>query len=100
MDGTKLRAGISIVANRLWQVACFAVFAPGLLTGDVTDPVAVAQAVGVSTRMSWVVNRLVAEWWLQHTRSKRRPRRPAVRHREPVAASAGSSPTVTVSGSS
>lgn len=57
----------SIVANRLWLVACVLVFAPeGFTAGGVMDPTApgLAEAVGVSSWLSWVVNLLVAEWWL------------------------------------
>lgn len=74
----------SIVANRVWQIVCFAAFSPEVLAGRDPDPAAVAQAVGVSTWLSLVVNLLVAEWWLQRTRSRRRTGR-ATPAGEPVA---------------
>jgi uncharacterized membrane protein len=63
----------SIVANRLWLVAMLALFAPEVLTTGVVDPAVMAQAVGVAAWLSWVVNLLVAEWWL-HRRSPVRAR--------------------------
>ncbi|RCV47915.1 DUF2306 domain-containing protein, partial [Marinitenerispora sediminis] len=65
----------SIVANRLWMVVCMAVFTPEALTGGSPDPAVFAQALGVSAWLSWVVNLLVAEWWLQRTRSRGRAQR-------------------------
>lgn len=65
----------SIVANRAWNVVCLALFAPEVFTGGSVDPHTLAQAVGVSTWLSWVVNLLLAEYWLNRTRN---PRRPAV----------------------
>jgi uncharacterized membrane protein YozB (DUF420 family) len=59
----------SIVTNRLWTILVLIVFAP-----DAGDEAAMAQAIGVGTWMSWVVNLLIAEWWLQRTRSRRRVR--------------------------
>jgi Predicted membrane protein (DUF2306) len=68
----------SIVANRAWSIVCILVFAPGALTqdGDIVASPEVAQAIGVSTWLSWVVNLLVAEWWLNRTRTRRRARAP------------------------
>jgi hypothetical protein len=54
----------SIVANRVWVVILFAVFVPDIYTGAAADPVAMDQAVGVSTWISWVVNLLIVQWWL------------------------------------
>jgi hypothetical protein len=61
-------------------VVCLAGFVPealgadfdrtGLTSGAV-DPAAIAEAAGVSTWLSWVVNLLVAEWWLHRTRNRR-----------------------------
>ncbi|MET0693557.1 MAG: DUF2306 domain-containing protein [Propionibacteriaceae bacterium] len=64
---------LSIVMNRFWSVVTIAVFSPEVLTGGPIDEVAFAQAVGVGTWLSWVVNLLLAEWWL-HRRPARRPR--------------------------
>ena len=54
----------SIVANRVWLVILFAVFVPEIYTGAAVDPVAMDQAIGVSTWISWVVNLLIGQWWL------------------------------------
>jgi uncharacterized membrane protein len=62
----------SIVANRVWLMATLTLFAPEVLTGGPVDPAAMAQAVGVATWLSWVVNLLLAEWWLHHRRPERR----------------------------
>ncbi|HEY4420357.1 MAG TPA: DUF2306 domain-containing protein [Pseudonocardia sp.] len=75
----------SIVANRPWSMLCIAVFAPEVFgTGEI-DPAVLAQAAGVSMWLSWVVNLLVAEWWLNRTRNRRRraPRH-AAQAAEPV----------------
>lgn len=60
----------SIVANRPWSFLCILVFAPEAITadGDLAASPALAQAIGVSTWLSWVVNLLLAEWWLRRTR--------------------------------
>ncbi|MFC7330935.1 DUF2306 domain-containing protein [Marinactinospora rubrisoli] len=79
----------SIVANRLWIVACLAVFTPEALTGATPDPATFAQAVGVSTWLSWVVNLLVAEWWLQRGRFRERARGGTVRARREAGTPAG-----------
>ena len=58
----------SIVANRIWLVICMLVLGfsgSGLIA-----------AIGVSTWMSWVVNLLIAEWWL-HRRSTGSGQRPS-----------------------
>ena len=54
----------SIVANRIWLMVLFAVFVPELYLGGDVDPAAMEQAIGVSTWISWVVNLLVVQWWL------------------------------------
>ena len=60
----------SIVANRVWVIILFAVFVPEIYTGAPVDPVVLEQAIGVSTWISWVVNLLVVQWWLdRHPRS-------------------------------
>ncbi|MGD9529457.1 DUF2306 domain-containing protein [Pseudonocardia sp.] len=62
----------SIVANRIWVVLCIAVFAPEVFGTDPGPAAApeLAQAVGASAWLSWVVNLLVAEWWLHRTRHR------------------------------
>lgn len=84
--------GYSIVLNRLWQLICFLVFTPELFAGEPVDPAAMGQAVGASVWLSWVVNLLVAEWWLQRTR-QHTPRPPQSGRRE-KARSHGEVPSV------
>ncbi|HEY9292738.1 MAG TPA: DUF2306 domain-containing protein [Microlunatus sp.] len=60
----------SIVANRLWLVICMIIFAP---TGEGEGLTA---AIGISTWMSWVVNLMIAEWWLHRRRHGRSGSRP------------------------
>ena len=54
----------SIIANRLWLMALFAAFVPEIYVGGEVDPVAMQQAIGVSTWISWVVNLAIVQWWL------------------------------------
>jgi uncharacterized membrane protein len=54
----------SIVANRVWLMILFAVFVPELYLGAEVDPIDMEQAIGVSMWISWVVNLLVVQWWL------------------------------------
>jgi uncharacterized membrane protein len=76
----------SIVANRPWSMLCIAVFAPEVMSGGPVDPAALAQAVGVSMWLSWVVNLLVAEYWLNRTRNRRGRRQvPPAGDRRPAA---------------
>lgn len=67
----------SIVTNRLWQVVFILAFAPD---GDPSSA-QFAQAIGVSTWVSWLANLFLAEWWLRRTDRKRGPRN---RSRQPV----------------
>lgn len=74
----------SIVTNRFWGVVSLAVFCPAVFTGGTVDPADLAQAVGVSTWMSWLVNLILVELWL-HRRKRPAPRRPTgERKSEPV----------------
>ena len=61
----------SISANRAWLMILFIVFVPEIYTGQSFDPVALDQAIGVSSWMSWVVNLIIVELWLHR---RRRPR--------------------------
>ena len=64
---------LSIVVNRVWLVLFIVLLAPATSTLYGGDEAAMIQAAaGASVWTSWVVNLLVAEWWLQ-----RRPRRGA-----------------------
>jgi len=78
----------SIVANRVWTMICLVAFAPTALSGGPVDEAELAQAVGVASWVSWVVNLLIAEGWLVHTR--RRRSRPVRSHRSRLSADAGS----------
>lgn len=62
----------SIVMNRLWLVALLVVLSPQVDTrfGGDQDAMLIA-AAGASVWLSWVVNLLVAEWWLQRGRAAR-----------------------------
>ncbi len=60
----------SIVTNRVWLIAFLLIFAPG--GTDPSDPV-VQAAASPSAWASWVVNLLIAEWWI--LRRRRRPDR-------------------------
>jgi uncharacterized membrane protein len=64
----------SIVANRIWVMIAFAVFVPEIYTGADVDTVALDQAIGVSSWISWVANLLIVEWWLHRRRPSRRDR--------------------------
>lgn len=66
----------AIVANRAWMPLCFALFI------DEGTRAEFMQAAGLSMWLSWVVNLLIAEWWIQHTRNRRRTN-PPVRDDEP-----------------
>jgi hypothetical protein len=68
----------SIIANRLWTVVCMLVFAPSAF-GE--GPVVLAdlhQAVGAAAWLSWVLNLLLAELWLQRTRRRVPAAQPAL----------------------
>ncbi|WP_052809909.1 DUF2306 domain-containing protein [Streptomonospora alba] len=62
----------AIVVNRPWLTLCLAVFAPEVLTGARPDMEMLRQAVGVSLWLSWVVNLIAAELWLDRLRARRR----------------------------
>jgi len=49
----------------------FAIFVPGIYTGESLDPSAFEQAIGVSAGMSWVVNLRIVELWLHRRRRVR-----------------------------
>ncbi|GGM72986.1 hypothetical protein GCM10012275_49550 [Longimycelium tulufanense] len=78
----------SIVVNRLWVVLCIAALQPFAATYFGGDEVAMNQAaVDTAIWLSWVVNLLIAEWWLER-RKKPRGGAPAANRRSAVAASA------------
>ena len=62
----------SIVLNRLWLVAFLILLPPRTGSASGGDEAALVEAAaGASVWLSWVVNLLVAEWWLQRGRSAR-----------------------------
>ncbi|MGW5262342.1 DUF2306 domain-containing protein [Microbispora sp. NPDC004025] len=71
----------SIVASRLWAGVLFAVQLPRLDSAYGGDQQAMIEAIGsAGVWLSWVVNLLIAEWWLERTdhtgkpKSRKRPR--------------------------
>ena len=67
----------SIVTNRVWLFAAFAVVVPEIYAGAEPDPVALDQAIGVASWLSWLVNLALVEWWLRRAaRRVERARRP------------------------
>lgn len=59
------------VVNRLWLVLLLLVLWPQLDTTFGGDQTTINTAAGASVWLSWVVNLLVAEWWLQRGRAAR-----------------------------
>ncbi|MEO6089840.1 MAG: DUF2306 domain-containing protein [Umezawaea sp.] len=57
--------GLSVVVNRLWIVLLIAVIVPLLTSTDAEAEALMAQAPTASVWLSWVVNLLVAEWWIE-----------------------------------
>ena len=75
----------SIVVNRLWAVLLIVVLLPQLDTtfgGD--ENAMINTAANASVWLSWVVNLLVVEWWLQRGRARRLQRRERSLPNEPV----------------
>jgi hypothetical protein len=71
----------SIVVNRIWGVVLLLLVSPQTLAQDTPggfvapdDHTAIA-AIGAANWLSWIVNLLIAEWWLERTDIARRPRR-------------------------
>ncbi|WP_024800154.1 DUF2306 domain-containing protein [Nocardia sp. BMG51109] len=63
----------SIVANRLWVMVCLGLAMPQLNSTYHGDELAMEQSMAAAAVwLSWVVNLLIAEWWLQY-RGRRRP---------------------------
>jgi hypothetical protein len=65
----------SIVVNRLWGAVLFLVLPPQLDTTFGGQDALINTVANTSVWLSWTVNLLVAEWWLQHGRSARLSRR-------------------------
>jgi hypothetical protein len=66
----------SIVVNRVWTVVCLLVFAPSTFGDGPVVEADLHQAVGLAAWLSWVVDLVLAELWLQRTR--RRAARPTL----------------------
>ncbi|MEV0344563.1 DUF2306 domain-containing protein [Nonomuraea sp. NPDC050680] len=71
----------SIVASRLWAGVLLLIQLPRLDTAYGGDEQAMIEAIGAAgVWLSWVVNLVIAEWWLEYTnhagkpKSRRRPR--------------------------
>ncbi|MFE9202483.1 DUF2306 domain-containing protein [Micromonospora sp. NPDC007230] len=78
----------SIVVNRAWVVLFIVLLLPHVDTTYGGDQEAMIRAAaGASVWMSWVVNLLVAEWWLERGDARRRARRTgrAAGHRQDAA---------------
>ncbi|GAB3084014.1 DUF2306 domain-containing protein [Micromonospora schwarzwaldensis] len=70
---------LSIVANRLWVVLFVVLLLPQVDTTYGGDQDAMIRAAaGASVWMSWVVNLLVAEWWLDRREKDSTGRRPGL----------------------
>lgn len=65
----------SIVVNRLWLIVLIIALSPRVDSSFGGDQAAMINAAaGASIWLSWVVNLLVAEWWLQRGRARARAR--------------------------
>jgi len=61
----------SIVTQRPLGAVCVQVFAPGPTNpASISDQAAIAQAMGVSFWLSWILNLLAAELWIRHRGSE------------------------------
>ncbi|ADD40563.1 DUF2306 domain-containing protein [Stackebrandtia nassauensis] len=70
----------SIVVSRIWLVAVDAALKPTLETGFDGNELFFDQTVGgIAAWLSWVVNLLLAEWWLSRKPKRGGGRRPAPR---------------------
>ena len=66
----------SIVVNRLWVVLLILVLLPQLNTAfGGNEQAMINTAANASVWLSWVVNLLVVEWWLQRSAARRLQRR-------------------------
>ena len=71
--------GMSIVVNRLWGVLMIAVVVPLITTTQAEADALMMPAFTATVWLSWVVNLLIAEWWIERT-----SRRPVRKPKEPV----------------
>ncbi|MEJ2860171.1 DUF2306 domain-containing protein [Actinomycetospora flava] len=70
----------SIVVNRFWVV----VYVVLLMAVDPADPELIPHAATASVWTSWIVNLLVAEWWILRSGRRGRVTLPEGEHRAPV----------------
>jgi len=70
--------GMSIVVNRLWGVLLAFLVVPLLATTPAEIEALSGQAFAASVWLSWVVNAVIAEWWIERTRKRSRTPRQAV----------------------
>ncbi|GAA1091679.1 DUF2306 domain-containing protein [Nocardiopsis composta] len=72
----------AIALNRIWAVVCTAVMLPLLDTAFAGDEAAMMMTIAASSSwLSWTVNLIAVEWWMQHrgrARAGNRARRAAV----------------------
>jgi hypothetical protein len=71
----------SIVLNRVWVVVLMFGVAPALASNDAELEVLTGQAIVAAIWLSWVVNLLLAEWWIERTR---KPKRQVTPTKEPA----------------
>jgi uncharacterized membrane protein YozB (DUF420 family) len=62
----------SIVLNRVWLIVLMAGVAPALASNEAELAVLTEQSIVASIWLSWVVNLLLAEWWIERTRKPKR----------------------------
>jgi uncharacterized membrane protein len=69
---------MSIISNRIWGLLWAAVLAPQVDTTFGGSELAMGQAIaGLTTWTGWVIPLLIAEWWLERGRVRRRATTPA-----------------------
>ncbi|HWO64879.1 MAG TPA: DUF2306 domain-containing protein, partial [Umezawaea sp.] len=71
--------GMSIVVNRLWGALMVVVVIPLITTTQAEADALMMPALTSTVWLSWVVNLLIAEWWIERT-----SRRPVRKAKEPV----------------
>lgn len=67
----------SIVLNRLWGILAMIVVPMLPAADDAERALQLDQAFAATVWLSWVVNLLIAEWWLERTRTPKRRARQA-----------------------
>jgi uncharacterized membrane protein len=76
---------MSIISNRIWGIVWFLVFTPQLeTTFGGSEPAMVQAIAGITTWTGWVLPLLLAEWWLERGRGRRRAPAPGPADRAPA----------------